>query len=280
MKNALLTLLCAIVLVFCLDSLTAQAQDQNAPAFSAPDPASDSTSAAELTVLTVPMTAEELSDLAATWQAHVKAASGEVASLNLELLEADTARSETKRSELTAALDRQTDILRSYETVLDSWDTKGATEEETAAHRTYINALRVEAVRTTDLRTILQLATNWLTSAEGGLGFLLKVLGFLLALWVMRFFARILRRSTERGLSRLPNLSRLLQKFIVNAIYWATFVLGILVVLSAFGVNVTPLFAVFGGLSFIIGFAMQDTLGNLASGLMIMILKHPLSQTP
>ena len=43
--------------------------------------------------------------------------------------------------------------------------------------------------------------------------------------------------------------------------------------LGFFGVNVTPLFAVFGGLSFILGFAMQDTLGNLASGLMIMILK-------
>lgn len=55
--------------------------------------------------------------------------------------------------------------------------------------------------------------------------------------------------------------------------YWATFVLGILIVLGLFGINVTPLFAVFGGLSFILGFALQDTLGNLASGLMIMILK-------
>ena len=34
-----------------------------------------------------------------------------------------------------------------------------------------------------------------------------------------------------------------------------------------------PLFAVLGGASFIIAFAMQETLGNLASGLMIMINK-------
>ncbi len=40
-----------------------------------------------------------------------------------------------------------------------------------------------------------------------------------------------------------------------------------------FGVNITPIFAVLGGLSFILGFALQDTLGNMASGLMIMILK-------
>ncbi|MFC6639908.1 mechanosensitive ion channel family protein [Sulfitobacter sediminilitoris] len=35
--------------------------------------------------------------------------------------------------------------------------------------------------------------------------------------------------------------------------------------------NVTPLFAMIGGASFILAFAFQDTLGNLASGLMIMI---------
>jgi small conductance mechanosensitive channel len=37
------------------------------------------------------------------------------------------------------------------------------------------------------------------------------------------------------------------------------------------GVDATPLFAVIGGASFITAFALQDTLGNLAAGLMIMI---------
>ena len=43
--------------------------------------------------------------------------------------------------------------------------------------------------------------------------------------------------------------------------------------LSLFGVNITPLFAVLGGASFILAFAMQETLGNLAAGMMIMINK-------
>lgn len=42
-------------------------------------------------------------------------------------------------------------------------------------------------------------------------------------------------------------------------------------VLALLGVNITPLFAVVGGVSFIIAFALQDTLGNLAAGLMIMV---------
>jgi small conductance mechanosensitive channel len=44
-------------------------------------------------------------------------------------------------------------------------------------------------------------------------------------------------------------------------------------VLSTLGVDITPLFALVGGASIILAFAMQDTLSNLASGLMIMIYR-------
>ena len=54
-------------------------------------------------------------------------------------------------------------------------------------------------------------------------------------------------------------------------VYWLTIAFGLMIVLAALGVNITPLFALLGGASFIIAFALQDTLGNLASGLMIMI---------
>lgn len=262
------------VLAFAICCMSvATAQDQTAPAFVAPDPAAATTTAGELEILTVPMTAGELSELALIWQEHIKSVLQDIALLNLELQDADEARSRALRAELAGLLERQSAVQAGYAAVLDSWQIKGASAEETEPHQTYLNALRLEAVRTTDSRTLLQIAARWVTSAEGGLGFLLKIAGFLVALWLMRIVAKVLRRTTERGLSRLPNLSRLLRKFISNAIYWATFVLGTLIVLSAFGVNVTPLFAVFGGLSFILGFAMQDTLGNLASGLMIMILK-------
>jgi len=251
----------------------AVAQDQAVPIFSAPEPTAVTTAASELEILTVPMTADELSDLATTWQEHIKGVLQEIALLNLELEVANEARDAVLRDQLAAALERQREVQDSYSAVIEAWRTKGAAAEETQVHDTYINALRLEAVRTTDPRTLWQLSVNWLTSAEGGLGFLLKIAGFFVALWVMYYVARLLRRATTRGLARVPNLSRLLQRFIVSAVYWATFILGILVVLGFFGVNVTPLFAVFGGLSFILGFAMQDTLGNLASGLMIMILK-------
>lgn len=68
-------------------------------------------------------------------------------------------------------------------------------------------------------------------------------------------------------------MSNLLQNFVSRMIYWLIMGVGIIVVLSLFGIDMTPLLAVFGGASFIIGFAMQSTLGNLASGLLLMVTK-------
>ena len=83
--------------------------------------------------------------------------------------------------------------------------------------------------------------------------------------------ARASRGVARRWLGRVPNLSKLLQIFLVGFIYWLVLVIGLLVVLAAVGVDVTPVFAMIGGASFILAFAFQNTLGNLASGLMIMI---------
>ena len=71
----------------------------------------------------------------------------------------------------------------------------------------------------------------------------------------------------------MVQISNLLQEFCVAAVYWVFLAIGLLFVLSAMGVNITPLYAMIGGASFILAFAFQDTLSNLANGLMIMINK-------
>jgi small conductance mechanosensitive channel len=64
----------------------------------------------------------------------------------------------------------------------------------------------------------------------------------------------------------MTRLSVLLQDVLLEVVFWLAFPVGLLIVLSMPGVNITPLFAVPGGASFIIAFAMQETLGNKASG--------------
>jgi small conductance mechanosensitive channel len=83
--------------------------------------------------------------------------------------------------------------------------------------------------------------------------------------------ARLVRRVARRWVAHVPNLSKLLQAFAVVVIYWLTIAVGLMVVLSSLGIDITPVFALIGGASFIMAFALQDTLGNLAAGLMIMI---------
>ena len=72
--------------------------------------------------------------------------------------------------------------------------------------------------------------------------------------------------------SRL-SLSKLLQDFFVSVSKKAVWLVGVLVVLSQVGIQIGPLLAGLGVVGFIVGFALQDTLSNFASGLMILIYK-------
>ncbi len=227
----------------------------------------------QLEILLVPLTADELLETAGTWQGHVRGQLEEVARTNLGLLSTEGNKEETLRTQLSALNEAGVAILDNYNTVLEAWALKGASPEDLKPHTDYILALRAGVLKTTDLQTLFQGIWDWLFSREGGVGLIFAGIGILAAIFAMMLLARMARRFTQRGLERVPTISRMLKRFIATAVYWAVFGLGILVVLALFGVNVTPLFAVFGGLSFILGFALQETLGNLASGLMIMILK-------
>ena len=230
-------------------------------------------SADDLEVLLVPLTAEELSEVANTWQGYVRSQLEDIAQVNLKLRSASETQEDGLRSQLSSLNDTGSEILDNYRVVLEAWALKGAKAEDLTPHSDYILALKAGALKTTDLQTLFQNAWAWLISWDGGIGLLMAGLGVLLAVWAMMFVARMVRRVTERGLNKIPTISRMLKRFVATTVYWAVFVLGILVVLALFGVNVTPLFAILGGLSFILGFALQETLGNLASGLMIMVLK-------
>lgn len=250
------------------------AQETADPAVSTlPSAEQVTTSLDDLLIMLVPLTGSDLAELATVWQGHLKSALTETSELNLSLKNLDDTQAAQVRKQLAENVSARKSIEANYDAVLSGWEAKGATPEELQPHKTYIAALTVAAVQTIDAKTAVLFVADWMTSWDGGLGVVLKLFVLAVAIWILMIVARILKRTSARGLERVPNLSKLLKSFIVVCVYWMTFVLGILLVLGLFGVNVTPLFAVFGGLSFILGFALQDTLGNLASGLMIMILK-------
>jgi small conductance mechanosensitive channel len=157
--------------------------------------------------------------------------------------------------------------------IIDSMTLKGAPAETTEPYRQYVKGMLASEFQATDIKTTLSQLAEWAASPEGGIGFGISVITVLGSVFVLIIIARFIRSLSSRGIRRLGHLSKLMQDFLLKTIFWLAFAIGLLIVLSFFGVNITPLFAVLGGASFILAFAMQETLGNLAAGLMIMINK-------
>jgi len=103
---------------------------------------------------------------------------------------------------------------------------------------------------------------------------LFRVLLVVLVLYAFSRLAKLVQRGVERALSSgRVRLSHLLKRMIVSTAKNLTIFLGILFALSQLGISLGPLLAGLGIAGFIIGFALQDTLSNFASGLMILIYR-------
>ena len=112
----------------------------------------------------------------------------------------------------------------------------------------------------------------WAWSSENGLDWVFKIVFLLIILYVARALSRVVRRVVEQAVERL-NLSNLLRRMIVATAANGVFILGILIALSQIGISIGPLLAGLGIAGIIIGFALQDTLSNFASGMMILLYR-------
>ena len=105
-------------------------------------------------------------------------------------------------------------------------------------------------------------------------GALFKVAVFIFILLIFRLLASLIRRIVRRSVeSSRFHLSVLLRNMLVSWISRAVMLVGFLVALSQVGISLGPVLAGLGVAGFIVGFALQDTLGNFASGVMILIYR-------
>ena len=103
---------------------------------------------------------------------------------------------------------------------------------------------------------------------------LIQLLIFLLILFVFRALSRAVRRLVEAALDRSnAEMSTLLHDVAISLSGGTVMLFGILVALSQVGISLGPMLAGLGVAGFIVGFALQDTLGNFASGGMILIYR-------
>lgn len=225
----------------------------------------------ELKLRLVPLNADELALLAAAWQEHAREATQAVVDKSLEVRVADETEEEALREERLELLEARDRIFEKALIVIASLETKGGDPAEVEAMRGYLAAVIAAGRSQLTLQEFTDGFLAWLVSPDGGVAVAFRIAVIVGAFFALLIVARIVRAWVRRAVDRTPQISNLLSGFLVMLVYWLTIAFGLMVVLAAVGVNITPLFALVGGASFIIAFAMQETLGNLAAGLMIMI---------
>jgi len=107
----------------------------------------------------------------------------------------------------------------------------------------------------------------------GDLAVNLLIAALILAVTV--WAAGLAGRLVSRAISRFTRTreDRTLESFGSSAARWAVFIIGGIAVLTRLGVETTSIIAVVGAASLAIGLALQGTLGNVASGVMLLVLR-------
>lgn len=170
---------------------------------------------------------------------------------------------------VTALQGEQTALIDRLKVVLDEMEAKGG---DPAAYRTYIKAVSLVEVDVTDTTGLGIRILSWLQSEEGGVRWGINLSKFAGILVVSLIASNVLSKVVNGTMSQF-GASSLLREFAVMVVKRGGVIIGLLIALTALEISLGPLLAVFGGVSFILGFALQSNLGNLASGLMIMAYK-------
>lgn len=110
---------------------------------------------------------------------------------------------------------------------------------------------------------------DWLELLEKyGLKLLAAVLIFLIGMWL----AKRLSAGLERVLAR-AHVDSTLSGFLRRVSYAVMLVLVVITALGAIGVPNTSMFAVLGAAGLAVGLALKDSLSNIASGVMLIVLR-------
>ncbi|MGC2788318.1 MAG: mechanosensitive ion channel family protein [Roseiarcus sp.] len=170
----------------------------------------------------------------------------------------------------TQLMGERTGLTDRLKLVLDKLEAKGGDDKP---YRLYIASIGGIKIDVTDRTATMARISGWLSSEEGGLRLAREVGTFLAYIIGSILVARIVRMILRRVMSGDHVTSHLLRDFIISSSGRVIIAIGFLLALSALEVNLAPLLAVIGAAGFVVAFALQGTLSNFASGLLIMVFK-------
>ncbi len=130
-----------------------------------------------------------------------------------------------------------------------------------------------------DVGIVGSLLEDWSNKAlelfrKDGITILFRFLLVVGIVFVFTKLARLVQSMVERGLkSSKVHISSLLQRMIISSVRNIVIMIGVLIAISQLGISLAPLLAGLGIAGFIIGFALQDSLANFASGMLILLYR-------
>jgi len=113
---------------------------------------------------------------------------------------------------------------------------------------------------------------QWLL--ENGPDFLLDLVVFIAILIIGAIVIGVMKKMLSAVLHKSSKINETLSRFLVSVTSKVLWVVVLMIALPRLGIDVAPLIAGLGVTGFIVGFAFQESLGNLAAGMMI-VLNQP-----
>ncbi len=105
-------------------------------------------------------------------------------------------------------------------------------------------------------------------AAEYGLALLGSIAIFIIGRWIARLLINAVKTALHRS-----NVDETLISFLSNVLYYVMFAVIIVAALNNLGIPTTSIVAILGAATLAVGLALQDSLGNLAAGVMIILLR-------
>ncbi len=247
--------------------LAAQEPPGDTPAVSLPDAA---VSTDDLADLLKPLTKDELIEQVKGWQGRLKAQAEVVSQLAIAARAGGDGAPTAEAQQ--AARDERLRIADRMNVAIEALRVKGGEVEEFETYvSTVSSGLEIDAK---DPNAVVTAVKAWALSDEGGIRWAKNIGLFVVTLIIFRVLAKIAGGIVRKALSVTKgNTSALLQDFLVNSVRKVVFFVGVIVALSMLEVNIGPFLAAMGAAGFIIGFALQDTLGNFAAGIMVLLYR-------
>ena len=102
---------------------------------------------------------------------------------------------------------------------------------------------------------------------------MMDIAGAFAVLIIGLLLAGIISRWVERAMTRSSRFEPTVANFLSSVVKYALWALVLVTVLGQFGVQTTSILAALGGMALAVGLALQGTLSNVASGVMILVQK-------